>query len=98
MWHDYPPQHRKPSPQSTVGAQKWHNIHVREGISQEEFVSVREKRDATLAMPRLLLPSLQVNIRARSEEHTSELQSRGQLVCRLLLEKKQKRYTSRARE
>ncbi|HLR81664.1 MAG TPA: MBL fold metallo-hydrolase [Paenalcaligenes sp.] len=64
MCHDYPPQHRKPSPKSTVGAQKWHNIHVREGISQEEFVSVREKRDATLAMPRLLLPSLQVNIRA----------------------------------
>jgi len=64
MCHDYPPQHRKPSPKSTVGAQKRHNIHVREGISEAEFVSVREKRDATLAMPRLLLPSLQVNIRA----------------------------------
>ncbi|HLS17342.1 MAG TPA: MBL fold metallo-hydrolase [Paenalcaligenes sp.] len=64
MCHDYPPQHREASPTSTVGEQKKHNIHVRQGISEAEFVAVREKRDATLAMPRLLLPSLQINIRA----------------------------------
>lgn len=64
MCHDYPPKGREPQPTTTVGKQKKHNIHVREGISETEFVAVREKRDATLNMPKLLLPSLQVNIRA----------------------------------
>jgi glyoxylase-like metal-dependent hydrolase (beta-lactamase superfamily II) len=50
--------------ESTVGAQKALNVHVGGGRSKEEFVAMREKRDATLAMPRLIIPSLQVNMRA----------------------------------
>lgn len=50
--------------ETTVGAQKALNIHVGAGKSREEFVALREKRDATLAMPRLIVPSLQVNMRA----------------------------------
>ncbi|MFN4129989.1 MAG: MBL fold metallo-hydrolase, partial [Paracoccaceae bacterium] len=48
----------------TVGAQKALNIHVGAGKSREEFVAMRETRDASLAMPRLIIPSLQVNMRA----------------------------------
>ena len=47
-----------------MGDQRRHNIHVHEGVSEEEFVSMREKRDATLDMPRLILPSVQINMRA----------------------------------
>ncbi|MBE0555145.1 MAG: MBL fold metallo-hydrolase [Rhodobacteraceae bacterium] len=50
--------------ETTVGAQKALNVHVGAGRSKEEFVVLREKRDATLAMPRLIVPSLQVNMRA----------------------------------
>ncbi|GAB1478386.1 MBL fold metallo-hydrolase [Paracoccaceae bacterium] len=50
--------------ETTVGAQKALNVHVGAGRSREEFVALREKRDATLGMPRLILPSLQVNMRA----------------------------------
>lgn len=50
--------------ETTIGAQKRGNIHVREGISREEFVTMREARDATLSMPRLILPSVQINMRA----------------------------------
>lgn len=50
--------------ESTVGAQKALNVHVGAGKSKEEFVAMRQKRDATLAMPRLIIPSLQVNMRA----------------------------------
>ena len=65
MCHDYPPEGREQHLcETTVGEQKRNNIHVREGISQSEFVAMREKRDATLQMPRLILPSIQVNIRA----------------------------------
>jgi glyoxylase-like metal-dependent hydrolase (beta-lactamase superfamily II) len=49
--------------ETTVGAERSANVHVREGISEDEFVSVREARDATLPMPRLILPSVQVNMR-----------------------------------
>jgi len=49
---------------STVAEEKASNIHVKEGISEDAFVQRREARDATLAMPRLILPSLQVNMRA----------------------------------
>ena len=48
----------------TVAQQKAGNIHVKDGISEQEFVAMRTKRDATLDMPRLILPSVQVNIRA----------------------------------
>lgn len=50
--------------ESTVGDQKAKNIHIGEGRAKEDFVSLRQKRDATLAMPRLIVPSLQVNMRA----------------------------------
>lgn len=64
LCHDYPPSHRDYSPITTVKAQKEHNIHVKEGISEEDFVYMRTQRDKTLSMPRLLLPSVQVNIQA----------------------------------
>ena len=49
---------------TTVAEQRAHNVHVHEGIGEEEFVRMRTERDATLAMPRLILPSVQVNMRA----------------------------------
>ncbi len=64
MCHDYPPAGRAPAWECTVAQQRAHNIHVRNGISENEFVAMRNKRDATLEMPNLLLPSIQVNIRA----------------------------------
>jgi len=64
MCHDYPPEGRKPEWETTVLAQRAHNIHVHDGVTEEQFVSTREGRDATLAMPVLILPSVQVNIRA----------------------------------
>lgn len=62
--HDYPPAGREHQCETTVAAQRLGNIHVREGISEAAFVAMRNERDATLAMPRLILPSIQVNIRA----------------------------------
>lgn len=64
MCHDYPPEGRQHQYETTVGEQKRSNIHVREGVTQEQFVKLREARDASLEMPRLILPSVQVNIRA----------------------------------
>jgi glyoxylase-like metal-dependent hydrolase (beta-lactamase superfamily II) len=62
--HDYGPGGREVACETSIGAQKRGNIHVRDGIAEAEFVAVRSARDATLAMPTLLLPSVQVNIRA----------------------------------
>lgn len=63
--HDYPPDGRRQHLcETSVGEQRLRNIHVRDGISEAEFVAMREARDATLDMPRLILPSIQVNIRA----------------------------------
>jgi glyoxylase-like metal-dependent hydrolase (beta-lactamase superfamily II) len=62
--HDYPPAGRGPRWETTVSAQRQHNIHVRDGISAEAFVKMRQARDATLGVPTLILPSLQVNVRA----------------------------------
>ncbi len=63
--HDYKAEGRDVFTwQSTIAGQKAENIHVRDGISKDEFVNMRNKRDATLAMPVLILPSVQVNIRA----------------------------------
>lgn len=61
--HDYPPDGEEAMAQTTVAAQKASNIHVRTDTSETEFVELREKRDATLPVPKLLWPSLQVNIR-----------------------------------
>jgi len=63
--HDYLPAGRDtPAWQTTVAEQRVANVHVREGVSEAEFVAMRRARDKTLAAPRLILPSLQVNIRA----------------------------------
>ena len=64
MCHDYPPNNRPVNFESTVAEQKAKNIHVHDGISEAEFVEMRTKRDATLEMPVLILPAVQINIRA----------------------------------
>ncbi|MBR3190251.1 MBL fold metallo-hydrolase [Bosea sp. (in: a-proteobacteria)] len=64
MCHDYGPNGREIRWETTVAEQHEHNIHVRDGIGEDEFVAMREARDATLAMPRLIIPSLQVNMKA----------------------------------
>ena len=64
MCHDYGPNGRDIRWETTVGEQRAHNIHVRDGISEDEFVAMREARDKTLDMPRLIIPSLQVNMKA----------------------------------
>ncbi len=63
MCHDYP-DNRELSWVTTVAEERQHNIHVHEGVSEDQFVEMREARDKTLGMPRLILPSLQVNMRA----------------------------------
>ena len=62
--HDYPPEGREPSCVTTVGEQRRSNIHVRDGVDESEFVAMRNQRDAGLGMPNLLLPAIQVNVRA----------------------------------
>ena len=62
--HDYPPTSRKVEWVTTVGEQKKNNIHVKTSIEEDEFVKVREARDKTLSMPKLIIPSIQVNMRA----------------------------------
>ena len=64
MCHDYPPTDRPISFETTVAEQRQKNIHVHDGISEAEFVKMRTERDATLEMPVLILPSVQINIRA----------------------------------
>ncbi len=64
MCHDYPPNERPVAFETTVGEQRRKNIHVHDGISEAQFVEMRTKRDATLEMPVLILPAVQVNIRA----------------------------------
>ena len=62
--HDYPPDTRQPKWQTTVAEQRLHNIHVHDGVDEDAFVAMRRQRDATLEMPTLILPSIQVNVRA----------------------------------
>lgn len=64
MCHDYPPETRQPAWVSTVAEQRAYNIHIRDGISEAAFVAMRSQRDEGLAMPNLILPSVQINIRA----------------------------------
>ncbi|MCR6667453.1 MULTISPECIES: MBL fold metallo-hydrolase [Methyloversatilis] len=64
MCHDYMPDGRAPCWETTVADERAHNIHVHDGISEEDFVAMRTARDATLDMPVLILPSVQVNMRA----------------------------------
>ena len=64
MCHDYPPEGRSALWETTVAEQRASNIHVHDGVNEEDFVKMRTARDATLEMPVLILPSVQVNIRA----------------------------------
>ncbi|UFM64480.1 MBL fold metallo-hydrolase [Paracoccus sp. MA] len=64
MCHDYGPNGRDIRNETTVAEQRAHNIHVHDGVTEDEFVAMREARDATLGMPRLIIPSLQVNMKA----------------------------------
>jgi len=64
MCHDYGPNGREIRWETTVAEERAHNIHVRDGVTEDDFVAMREARDRTLDMPRLILPSLQVNMRA----------------------------------
>ena len=62
--HDYMPGGRDFGYETSVKAQKRHNIHVKVGISEGEFITMREARDATLSVPDLIIPSIQLNMRA----------------------------------
>lgn len=64
MCHDYPPAGRGVAFETTVAAERASNIHVRDGVTEDEFVALRTARDATLEMPVLILPAVQINIRA----------------------------------
>lgn len=63
MCHDYAPNGRPFKWETTVAEERANNIHVHDGISEEDFVRVREERDKTLDLPKLIIPSIQVNIR-----------------------------------
>ena len=62
--HDYPPLSRAAQWQTTVAEQRAKNIHVHDGVTEAQFVAMRTARDATLEMPSLLIPAIQVNVRA----------------------------------
>jgi glyoxylase-like metal-dependent hydrolase (beta-lactamase superfamily II) len=64
MCHDYGPNGRDIRWETTVAEERAHNIHVRDGISEDDFVAMRTARDQTLGMPRLIIPAIQVNMRA----------------------------------
>jgi len=64
MCHDYPPAGRPVKFETTVAEQREKNIHVHDGITEDAFVAMRTQRDATLEMPVLILPAVQINIRA----------------------------------
>jgi glyoxylase-like metal-dependent hydrolase (beta-lactamase superfamily II) len=64
LCHDYPPPGRSVQWQCTVADQRAANIHVRDGIGEDAFVAMRQARDATLDVPALILPAIQVNVRA----------------------------------
>lgn len=62
LCHDYPPEGREPIHETSVGEQKRSNVHVRTDTTRENFVAMRKERDASLPMPELIIPSVQVNI------------------------------------
>ena len=82
MCHDYPPNDRPVEYCTTVGDEKRANIHVHAGITEEQFVNMRTQRDATLDMPNLILPSIQVNIRAG---HFPEPEANGKSYLKIPL-------------
>ncbi len=80
MCHDYGPDGREYQYETTVGEERRNNIHVREGVPESEFIEMREARDKTLGMPQLILPSLQVNMRAG---HLPPAEETGQVYLKL---------------
>jgi glyoxylase-like metal-dependent hydrolase (beta-lactamase superfamily II) len=82
MCHDYAPGGRDVKWETTVAEERANNIHVRDGTTEDAFVAMREARDKTLGMPRLILPSLQVNIRAG---HLPEPDASGKRFLKLPL-------------
>lgn len=80
MCHDYAPNNRPLRHISTVGEQRHQNIHVADGISEDDYVKMREARDATLGMPKLIIPSIQVNMKAG---HLPEPESNGQCYLKV---------------
>jgi glyoxylase-like metal-dependent hydrolase (beta-lactamase superfamily II) len=78
--HDYPPAGRQHEYLTSVKQQKQHNIHVGGAVSKADFVKRRQTRDATLAMPRLILPAVQVNIRAG---HLPPAENNGTIYLKL---------------
>jgi glyoxylase-like metal-dependent hydrolase (beta-lactamase superfamily II) len=64
LCHDYPPEGEAPVLETTVAEERRDNVHVHDGVGEDEFVTMRTERDATLEMPTLILPSVQVNMRA----------------------------------
>lgn len=83
LCHDYmAPDRNIYAWETTMRAQKTGNIHIHQGVSEEEFVTMRTRRDATLAMPRLILPSIQVNMRGG---HLPEAEDNGVSYLKLPL-------------
>lgn len=83
LCHDYQaPQRQEYIWETTMGEQRSGNVHVHEGIAEDSFVTMRTKRDTTLGMPKLILPSIQVNIRAG---HLPEPESNGTRYLKLPL-------------
>ncbi len=80
MCHDYGPDGREIRWQTSVREERGHNIHVGDGIGEDSFVAMREARDRTLGMPRLIIPSLQVNIRAG---HLPEAEADGKVFLKV---------------
>jgi glyoxylase-like metal-dependent hydrolase (beta-lactamase superfamily II) len=75
--HDYPPEGRDaPQPWMTVQQHKEWNLHLKDGMTEKDFIALREKRDVTLAAPKLLHQSLQMNIRAGRLPRATEAGSR----------------------
>lgn len=64
MCHDYPPAGRDAQYETSVGQQRLHNIHINDTVDEAAFVHLREARDATLSLPNLIFPAIQINIRA----------------------------------
>ncbi|SEL06700.1 MBL fold metallo-hydrolase [Halomonas daqiaonensis] len=85
LCHDYKaPEREEFQHETSVAEQRQQNVHVHEGISEEEFVKMRTERDATLGMPRLILPSVQVNMRAG---HMPPAEDNGQVYLKVPINK-----------
>lgn len=80
MCHDYCPNGRELEYQTTVAEQKANNVHIKQGISKSAFVELRQARDKTLSMPRLIFPSLQVNMHAG---HLPEQEENGSVYLKV---------------